>query len=41
MKAVLEEVVEKEMSEHFDAGYRELSPQPDVAGATDATLATR
>jgi len=33
VKAVLEEVLEEEMSEHLKAGYRELTPTPGEESA--------
>ena len=39
VKAVLEEVLQEEMTEHLEAGYRELTP-PGAASVTDTTPAT-
>ncbi len=40
VKAVLEEVLQEEMTEHLEAGYRELTPLPAKASATATTSAT-
>jgi transposase-like protein len=40
VKAVLEEVLEGEMTEHLEAGYRELTPTPGEESATATTPAT-
>jgi transposase-like protein len=40
VKAVLEEVLEEEMTQHIGASYRELTPTPDEESATDTTSAT-
>jgi putative transposase len=34
VKAVLQEVLEEEMAEHLEAGYRELTPAPGEENAT-------
>ncbi len=39
VKAVLEEVLEEEMTQHLEAGYRELTP-PGEESATVTTSAT-
>ena len=39
VKAVLEEVLQEEMTEHLEAGYRELTP-PGAASETAATPVT-
>jgi transposase-like protein len=39
VKAVLEELLQDEMTQHLQAGYRELTP-PAVASATATTSAT-
>lgn len=40
VKAVLEEVLEEQMSEHLRAGYRELTPTPGEESATDTINVT-
>ena len=40
VKAVLEEVLEEEMTQHLQAGYRELTPTPGEESETDTTNAT-
>jgi transposase-like protein len=40
VKAVLQEVLEEEMTHHLEAGYRELTPTPGVASVTVTTYAT-
>ena len=39
VKAVLEEVLEEEMTQHLEAGYRELTPTPGVGSVTATTHA--
>ena len=40
VKAVLKEVLQEEMTEHLEAGYRELTPTPGEGSATATTSAT-
>jgi len=40
VKAVLEEVLQEEMTEHLNAGYRELTPTRRGERKTATTLAT-
>jgi transposase-like protein len=40
VKAVLEEVLQEEMTQHLEAGYRELTPTPGEESATATTSAT-
>ncbi len=40
VKAMLEEVLKEEMTEHLQAGYRELTPTPGEGSATATTPVT-
>jgi putative transposase len=40
VKAVLEEVLQEEMTQHLEAGYRELTPTRGEESATATTSAT-
>ena len=40
VKAVLEEVLKVEMTQHNEAGYRELTPTPGEESETATTSAT-
>jgi transposase-like protein len=39
VKAVLEEVLQDEMTQHLEAGYRELTPTPGAGSETVTTHA--